>query len=458
MALHVGQRGVGLGHRHRVPAVRREGERANRLGHLGGHHRGAHRRAVRDPLGEGHHVGLDAPVLDAAPVRARAAPARLHLVDDEQAAGLADERLDAPEVVGRRDREASDPLDRLGHERGDLPVRAGGQEVGQVVDQEVEVGHVGHALGLAVEVGAAHLLDVTVVDAALTPVGVGGHRHHRGAAPRVGVAQRDHVAVAGVGACRHDGHLVGLGAAVREEADLEPAWGDARQELGDLDGDLVQVERARVPGGAHLQGGRLDHLVVRVTHRHGEDAAEEVEVTVPLDVPQPVALGVVHGQRAVAVVQHRALDGQQELALAREQLAGGVRVGDGVGGHADLQGTHDSAARRSWARSGSAIWVSDQDRGARRGDRGRRVAPTDRAVPRSHAGAGRRAPARAPDDRCRSLARGSLRCPRAGRVRARLPRPRPPRCGSATRPRARAWRRRGACRDRATGQARCGRA
>ena len=87
-------------------------------GDLVGGDRGAHGEAFGDALGHDHDVGLHAPVLDAEPRVARAAEARLHLVDDQQAAEAADDLGHALEVAPRRHDVAAHAQDGLGDERG----------------------------------------------------------------------------------------------------------------------------------------------------------------------------------------------------------------------------------------------------------------------------------------------------------------------------------------------------
>ena len=85
--------------------------------------------AVAEALGAGHDVGRDAPLLDAEPLAAGAAPAGLHFVADEDAAVIAHDLLDDLEVfLGRRD-EAADALDRLGDEAGDAAAGGGADQL-----------------------------------------------------------------------------------------------------------------------------------------------------------------------------------------------------------------------------------------------------------------------------------------------------------------------------------------
>ena len=115
-------RRVGRGAGDGVAAEGRDRQRLERRGDLGRRDRRAERQPVRDALGHRHDVGLDAPVLDAPHRAARAPEARLHLVADEDAAVLADDRDRDLEVLRRRRDEAADALDRLGEEAAMRPV------------------------------------------------------------------------------------------------------------------------------------------------------------------------------------------------------------------------------------------------------------------------------------------------------------------------------------------------
>src|SRR5690606_7727863 len=191
--LDVLDRGQRARHRHRVAAVGSQRVVVDGGGDLGCGYGGVQRVAVGYALGEDNDVRFDSPVLDGAHVPARAAPAGLHLVDDEQAACLLDDRCDAPEVVAWRHDETADALDGLGHEGRDATFGRGADEVFEVGDAQIEELLAGHAWRSAVLVGVADVLDVAVVDAARAPARVGRHAH-RGLGPAaVGVPQRDDV-------------------------------------------------------------------------------------------------------------------------------------------------------------------------------------------------------------------------------------------------------------------------
>src|SRR5262249_18520138 len=76
-------------------------------------------RAVGHAFGGGDDVRLDVPMLDAEPFVARAAPSCLHLVADEDAAVLANDRDGLFEILLGRNDEAARARNRLGHEGGD---------------------------------------------------------------------------------------------------------------------------------------------------------------------------------------------------------------------------------------------------------------------------------------------------------------------------------------------------
>src|SRR5690606_32988727 len=185
-----GQRG---GHGHGVAAEGREREVVHRRGDLGRRDSDAHGVAVGDALGERHDVGLHAPVPDRAHANARAAPAGLHLVDDQQAARLFDDGLDAPEVVLRRHDEASDALDGLGDGRRDAPLSVRVDDVPDLRDAQVQVSVLAHAGRTPEHVRVADVLDVAGVDQAGAPRRLAGGAHGRLGAPAVAMAQGDDV-------------------------------------------------------------------------------------------------------------------------------------------------------------------------------------------------------------------------------------------------------------------------
>ena len=92
------------------------------VGQLGGGDRRADGNAVAHALRAGDHVRRDFPVLDAEPFLAGAAEAGLHFVGNEKAAVILHDVEDDLEIFRRRSDESADALNRLGDERGDVPL------------------------------------------------------------------------------------------------------------------------------------------------------------------------------------------------------------------------------------------------------------------------------------------------------------------------------------------------
>ncbi len=76
------------------------------------------------------------------------------------------------------------------------------------------------------------------------------------------------------------------------------------QPLGEPDSRLVQVEVGGVRDLADLLADRAHESRVRVAERADRDAADEVQVDVAVEVPDPHALAAVEGQRRRPVVRH----------------------------------------------------------------------------------------------------------------------------------------------------------
>ena len=106
------------------------------------------------------------------------------------------------------------------------------------------------------------------------------------------MAQRDDFLLACVDLGEHDGRLVGLRAARREEALLELAGRDLREPLGDADLLLRRVNA----GGVHEPGDlildALDEVGMRMPDPRGENPAEEIEILAPIQVFHARAMGL----------------------------------------------------------------------------------------------------------------------------------------------------------------------
>src|ERR1035441_6983903 len=274
-----------------VAAESGDGETLDGIGDLRPRDSEADGAAVAGALGAGHDVGRDAPVLDAEPLVAGAAPGGLHFVADEDAAVVAHDALDNREIfLGRRD-EARHALNRFADEAGDA---AGGGAADQVL-------HVLGAAHLAIRILQAEGTAVAVGVVGVNHAGVGGpdapgslagERHGLRGTAVIGVAQRHDLRTAGIAARRQNGGFVGFGAAVGEERFGQLAIGRER-------GDFLGKSRLRfigVDGGDVLQGVHLAvdlgvDLLIAVAHADGDDAAQKIQVLIAVRVPDVLIFG-----------------------------------------------------------------------------------------------------------------------------------------------------------------------
>ena len=135
--------------------------------------------------------GRHAPLLDAEPLAAGAAPAGLHFVADEDAAVIAHDLVDDLEIfLGRRD-EAADALNGLGDEAGDPAAGGGADQFLHVLRAAHFAIGIGQAEGTAVAVGVVRVHDAGLRADRQAPGALPGERHRQRGAAVIGVAQRD---------------------------------------------------------------------------------------------------------------------------------------------------------------------------------------------------------------------------------------------------------------------------
>src|SRR5262249_44987962 len=115
----------------RVSAESRERQAGIFVGDLWNRGRATDGRAVGHAFREGHDLGLNIPVLDAAPAISRSSPTGLHFIADEDAAVAADDVGYNFEIILRWGNESADSHNRLSYERRDLP---GGRSLDQLFD------------------------------------------------------------------------------------------------------------------------------------------------------------------------------------------------------------------------------------------------------------------------------------------------------------------------------------
>ena len=209
------------------------------------------------------------------------------------------------EVAVRRGDDAALAHDGLGDEGADLAREVQAGDLGDAPRAE-QAALVGRGLGeAAVAVGRRDEGDARHVGAAaLLAARVAGDRE---GGERTAVEARldgEELTPAAVALGEAEGALDGLGAAVAEEALLQPA----RRDLGELlgqgadAGDVIDV-RAGVDELVGLRLGGVEHLGVVVTGVGDADAGEAVDVL--------RAVGVVE-QRPVAVIRDHRLDALHE--------------------------------------------------------------------------------------------------------------------------------------------------
>ncbi len=257
---------------------------------LAGQH-GSDRNAAAEPLGQGHHIGRDAVILERER-GAAATDAGLDLIQDEERPTVAGQLLQAPQVVARGREHARLPLHRLDQDgagtRSGLPGR------------RLQVSE-----GNATEAGRERLERSPV---ALDP---GRRQRPQGATVKTPLHGED---LDRIGSLLRpsplprqlDRRLVRLGAAVAEEGLRQPArLREQTPRLGLLR-DLVEV--GDVQQATCLLGDRADQLGVRVAETGDGDPGGEVQVLPSLEIPEPRAPPVRERDRRPRV-------GAEQMAL-----------------------------------------------------------------------------------------------------------------------------------------------
>jgi len=119
------------------------------------------------------------------------------------------------------------------------------------------------------------------------------------------VAQGDDVVAAGGHAREKDGGFVGFAAGAGEEALLQVARGDLGDFFGEGHDVFVGIERGGVLQAIDLRGDFAGDLGVAVADGDGQDAAEEIEVLVAVEIPEVLHLAAVGDQGLLEVVGDR---------------------------------------------------------------------------------------------------------------------------------------------------------
>ncbi len=309
--------------RQRMPRVREPaGEELvlDRLVHVLAHRHRAERHVARvDALRRRDDVRHDVPVLAREPA-AGAAPARHHLVEDEQDPVPLRDLADRLEVaVGRVD-EAVRADDRL-HDHGGDRVRALVlEDLLQVRPARADRAGIGVSGRAAIRVRVEDARDARDAWLREPAPGIARERDRAAGGSVVGAVARDHLVAAGHPTGGLDRVLVRLGAAVREERVVEIAG----HHLGDQAGELrTLVVRHRRADRAELVGLVLDRLNdARMLVADGDvyELRREVEVALPVVVPEVPPLRARDGERLQRGLHGPRVD--EVVAVIREDPLG----------------------------------------------------------------------------------------------------------------------------------------
>ena len=282
------------GTRERVPRVREAaGEEPvlDRVVDVVAHGHRAERDVARvDALGGRDDVRDDVPVLAREPA-AGPAPARHHLVEDEQDAVAVAHLPDRLEVAVRRDDDPVRADDRLEDDRGHRVRALVFEDLLEVRAARADGAGVGMAGGAAVRVGVEHADDAGNTRLREPAPRVAGERDRSAGRAVVRAVARNDLVTAGHPAREPDRVLVRLGAAVREERVVEVAGHHLCDQARGL---RALVVRHRRPDRAEQVGlvlDRLDDTRMLVADRDVDELRREVEVAFPVVVPEVAALG-----------------------------------------------------------------------------------------------------------------------------------------------------------------------
>ena len=294
--------------------------------HAGNLRRRHHRRqwaAIADAFGHRHDIGNCTLRFKAPEMRAGAPKPGLHFVGDADAARRPHVLIDVLEIAVRENYHAAYALNGLSNKAGHLPGR---REVDELLDVR---GVLSAGLGIivavrpAVRVGHRGVMHAETVGHIELPRAMGRQAHAGGVAAVIGVAQRDDIVIAGVGAGHQQRQIVGLGTRIDEIADLELARhlrGQLLRILGDVG---VQVDRGRVLEGFILAARGFDDVRVAMPDADRHDAAQAIQVAPAGFVPH-----ILHG----AFDQHDRLFVIQKNAGVEELFAQGQHLlGRGAG-------------------------------------------------------------------------------------------------------------------------------
>ena len=148
----------------------------------------------------------------------------------------------------------------------------------------------------------------------------------------VGIAERNHIVVAGVSMGHEEREVVRLRAGINEVANLQVARHFCGQGLGVLRDVRVQINRGGMLEDLVLALRRRDHVGMTMPDADGDNAAERVEITPPGFVPDVLHFPL-HNRERLFVVEKD--PGVQEFFAQLQDL---FRGRTGVGLRLEIEG------------------------------------------------------------------------------------------------------------------------
>jgi hypothetical protein len=189
----------------------------------------------------------------------------------------------------------------------------------------------------------------------------------------VGMPQGDDLGRSRIAPRGENRGLIRLGPAVGEERFSKSAGGrNLRQLLRQRDLRFVQKHRRHVLQLVDLRVHLLVHGFVAVTHAHRYDAAEEIEILVPVRVPNVLVFGARDNERVFEVIENRGekklLPGQNDFLFRHLFYSNRMRGDARLQSRSSQRGSSrvyrfDGRAALSKSLAGQAVGVKEVDDG-----------------------------------------------------------------------------------------------
>ena len=169
----------------------------------------------------------------------------------------------------------------------------------------------------SIRVGIHRVNDPQIGRQIVTPRGMRRQSHGVGTHAVIRVAQSQNVVIAGVNARHHHGHVVGLRSGIDEVAHFKVARHGGRQPASVFVDLRVEIDGGRVPKTIDLRVQSGVDFGMTMADANGDDAAEEIQVTLSGRVPKPLHGSTMNVQRTRIIMRQT---GTQILATNRQNL------------------------------------------------------------------------------------------------------------------------------------------